>query len=1228
MSILVKDDFSGRLEENVKIFLEEAVVRQVLIQTRSKRLVVLLDVPYWPDLPLKEQVTQYLRQCYPAEVNLSVQMSCESLAATSDLLASKTLLLDYLADALPSLAPWLTECDFCEAGDLFTVSVHSDMVLKRLHKADAERSLTQWLEKIGKKNAQVRLLRSAVEEEPAKPLNIISTAPAQAAVEAKRPTAAPVRSAKSAKTSKAAHVLFGKTIKQVPVTIAEITEENNRVCCAGQLFDLEARELKSDRGLVTFSITDQTDSIECRLFCDKKETAGLLETLKSAGGICLNGRAQVDRYSQELVIMVNNINQKTLACRIDQAPEKRVELHLHTQMSNMDGVSSLKSLVGLAAQLGHSAIAITDHGVVQAFPQAYDLGKKLGIKIIYGMEAYIFDDSIPENQKPRIYHCILLAKNMTGLLNLYKLTTESHLRYFKRRPRIPKRLIEYAREGLIIGSACEAGELMQYLLAHPDDEAGLEALAAFYDYVEIQPLDNNAFMIRKDIVHERADLQKLNERLFALGRKLGKPVVATCDVHFANAEDAIFRTILMAGKGFSDAEQQAPLYYRNTDEMLAEFSYLGEADAYDVVVTAPNAIAAQIEEIKPVPSDLYAPEIDGAEAEIERLTYEKAHALYGEELPELVEARIQKELKAIIGNGFAVLYLIAHKLVKQSNEDGYLVGSRGSVGSSVVAYFTNITEVNALPPHYRCPQCHYSDFSNKTSAGTGIDLPRAVCPHCGTEMDKDGFDIPFEIFLGFKGDKVPDIDLNFSGEYQPSAHAFTETLFGKDNVFRAGTIATVAEKTAFGYVRKFYEERGEVHRSAEMNRLRNGCTGVKRTTGQHPGGLMVIPKGLDVHQFTPLQRPADDVKTEIVTTHFDYHSINDRLVKLDILGHDDPTVIKMLGDLTGLDARQVPLDDPTTMSLFSSTDALGVTADELGSPVATYGVPEFNTKFTRQMLEDIKPQSFAELLRISGFSHGTDVWLNNAQDLIRSGTASATETISTRDDIMLFLIEKGMDFSLSFKIMESVRKGRGLSDDHHAAMVESNIPEWFIASCEKIKYLFPKAHAVAYVMMAYRIAWFKINRPLAFYAAYFTVRGADEFDLATVLAGKTTVQKKIQNIYNCGRDASAKDKAAISVLEVALELLARGFRVLPVNIGTSDALKFTIVDDALLPPLVAIPGLGQIIATTIAEARSEKPFISVEDLKNRGKVGDAMVEEMQRLGILEGMPDSNQINLF
>lgn len=1039
-------------------------------------------------------------------------------------------------------------------------------------------------------------------------------------------------SRKSSASGGGAGVLKGKLIKAPVLSVREIEDEEKSVCLAGTIFGLDSRELKSGRSLIMFALTDHTDSIDCKVFADKDEADDLKKALKESNAIKVRGKVQYDSYSNELGMIVNDINQTTLACRVDNAPEKRVELHLHTQMSSMDGMNDVKDLVRLAAQLGHQAMAVTDHGVVQAFPDAFSAGEKYGVKIIYGTEAYIIDDDEPEiNLHGRkSYHCIILAKNMTGLKNLYRLVTESQLRYYHRRPRIPKRLINYAREGLVIGSACEAGELMRYLVANPNDPEGLEKLAEFYDYIEIQPIANNAFMVRNGIIADEEGLRNLNRALFELGKRMGKPVVATCDVHFANEDDAINRAIIMKSRGFKDAEEQAPLYYRTTEEMLEEFAYLGAEEAYNVVVRNPNAVIADFEKLEPVPTVLHAPKIEGAEEQIEQLTLEKAHRMYGDPLPELIQKRIDKELKSIIGNGYAVLYLIAHKLVKNSNDNGYVVGSRGSVGSSVVAYFTNITEVNALPAHYRCPNCQYSEFDESGTYGAGVDMPDKNCPVCGTPLEKDGFDIPFEIFLGFKGDKIPDIDLNFSGDYQSGAHAYTEELFGKDNVFRAGTLATVAEKTAYGYVRKFFDELHEKKREAEINRLKLGCTGVKRTTGQHPGGLVVVPKGIDVHDFTPLQRPADDVKTETVTTHFDYHKIDQGLVKLDILGHDDPTVIKMLGDLTGIDPTTVPLDDKATLSLFSSTDAIGVTPERLNSPVATYGIPEFNTSFTRQMLEDTHPTAFAELLRISGFSHGTDVWLNNAQDLIVNGIAPVSETISTRDDIMLYLIQHGMDESVSFKIMEGVRKGRGLKEDQEAAMHENKIPQWFIDSCKKIKYLFPKAHAVAYVMMAFRIAWFKINQPLAFYSSYFSVRGIDEFDIAVIQEGEDTVRRAIEELYAQGSGLSAKDKSKITVLEVALELYARGFKVLPVSLEESSATQFIIKDEekALLPPLIAIDGLGASQAEDIVRGRQEKPYSSLEDMKKRGKVGDSMIEKFKSLGIVEQLPELDQIVLF
>ena len=1026
------------------------------------------------------------------------------------------------------------------------------------------------------------------------------------------------------------NVLKGKLIKAPVLNINEINDEEKSACMSGTLFDLDSRMLKSGRTLITFSLTDYTDSMACKVFADKDDADTLFAALKSAPAIKVRGKVQYDTYSNEIGMICNDINLTTMACRLDKAPEKRVELHLHTQMSSMDGMNDVKDLVKLASELGHKAMAVTDHGVVQAFPDAYSAGQKYGVKIIYGVEAYIMDDDTPEVnlRTKKTYHCIVLAKNMVGLKNLYRLVTESQLRYYHRRPRIPKRLINYAREGLVVGSACEAGELMRYLIKYPDDHEGLKKLAEFYDYIEIQPIANNYFMIRNGTVKDEEGLRDLNRVLFNLAKEMGKPIVATCDVHFANAEDAICRAIIMKSRGFKDAEQQAPLYYRTTEEMLEEFSYLGEEAAYDAVVRNPNKIIEDFEELTPVPTVLHSPEIEGAEEQIEELTLGKAHRLYGDPLPELVQNRIDKELKSIIGNGFAVLYLIAHKLVKNSNDNGYVVGSRGSVGSSVVAYFTNITEVNALPAHYRCPNCQYSQFDESGKYGAGVDMPDAVCPKCGTKLEKDGFDIPFEIFLGFKGDKIPDSDLNFSGDYQSGAHAYTEELFGKDNVFRAGTLATVAEKTAYGYVRKYLDDIHEKRREAEINRLKMGCTGVKRTTGQHPGGLVVVPIGVDVHDFTPLQRPADDTKTETVTTHFDYHKIDQGLVKLDILGHDDPTVIKMLGDLTGIDPTTVPLDDQATLSLFSSTDALDVTPEELNSPVATYGIPEFNTSFVRKMLQDTMPKSFSDLLRISGFSHGTDVWLNNAQDIIVNKIAPVSQTISTRDDIMLFLIQHGMEESLSFKIMEGVRKGRGLKEDQEAAMHESKIPQWFIDSCKKIKYLFPKAHAVAYVMMAFRIAWFKINQPLAFYASYFSVRGIDDFDISIIQEGEDAVRQAITHLYDMGNDLTAKEKSKITVLEVALELYVRGFKVLPVSLEESSATEFIIKENCLLPPFIAIDGLGAAQAEDIVKGREGRAYRSLEDLKKRGKTGDTMIEKFKSLGIVSHLPDIDQITLF
>jgi len=1027
--------------------------------------------------------------------------------------------------------------------------------------------------------------------------------------------------------SKKSPIVLGKEIKGDPIPIKEIQEEENQVIVVGEIFDIETRKMKTGRTMVTFNITDHTDSISCKVFLEEEKES--LE-LKESEWVKVRGRVQYDRFSSELVLTVKDIMREALRVRQDTAEEKRVELHLHSRMSTMDGVSDIKALVERAGMWGHKAIAITDHGVVQAFPEAVDAGNQYGVKVILGVEGYLVDDTggnEPLSQR-KARHVILLVKNKTGLKNLYKLITLSHLQYFYRRPLMPKSVIAAHREGLIIGSACEAGELIQAILQQEPWEK-LKEIASFYDYLEIQPIANNEFMLRNGQVKSFEELRDVNRTVYRLGQELNKPVVATGDVHFLDPEDEVFRRILMAGKGFDDADNQAPLYFRTTDEMLEEFAYLGEEAAKEVVIRAPNRIAEQAENLKPFPDGLFAPSIPGAAERIESMCWEKARELYGENLPPIVKERLEKELKSIIGHGFSVLYLIAHLLVKKSNDDGYLVGSRGSVGSSLVATFTGITEVNPLPPHYRCPnpECLHSIWITDGSVGSGFDLPDKECPKCGAKMVKDGHDIPFETFLGFKGDKVPDIDLNSSGEYQARAHKYTEELFGKDYVFRAGTIATIAEKTAFGFVKNYLEERNLKVRSAEMTRLVRGCTGVKRTTGQHPGGLMVVPKECDVFDFTPLQRPADDPDSETITTHFDYHSISGRLVKLDILGHDDPTVIKMLEDLTGVDAKTIPLDDPLTLSLFTSPKALGVTEEDINSKTGTFGIPEFGTKFVRQMLEDTQPKTFSDLVRISGLSHGTDVWLGNAQDLVRSGTATISEIIACRDDIMTYLIYKGMDPGWAFRIMENVRKGKGLKPEDIEEMRRNNVPEWYINSCMKIRYMFPKAHAVAYVTMAFRIAWFKVYYPEAFYASFFTVR-ADEFDADLICQGVDACRAKIAEIEAKGNEATAKEKNLVTILEIAVEMFCRGIKLRRVDLWESDATRFLITPTGILPPFAGLQGVGEAAAKSLVTFRDEVGIKSIEDLKTGARLSKTVIDILEKHGCLKDLPAENQLSLF
>lgn len=1021
-------------------------------------------------------------------------------------------------------------------------------------------------------------------------------------------------------------IFLGKWIKEPARPVDSIVEEEKFVVLEGRVFGFDIKNLRNGKDLFTFKITDERNSITCKVIKEPDEIKSLHNSLKKVSALKVKGSIRYDTFSHELSMMAFDINLAKLKQRTDLSADKRVELHLHTNMSANDALSSVEDLIALAAAMGHEAIAITDHGVVQSFPEAHHAGKKHGVKIIYGVEGYIFDDDL-EKAKQKTYHCIILAKNMLGLKALYQLVTESNLNFFYRRPRIPKRLLQAVRENLVIGSACEAGEVIQTYLETGNDHEEMLKVAQFYDYLEVQPHRNNEFMLRKGIVSSEEELREINRAIYRLGQEMGKLVVATGDVHFANKEDQIYRAIMMAGKKYDDADQQPPLYYRNTSEMLAEFDYFDDEIAREIVITNPKKIIADFEECLPVPDGLHSPVIDGAEDEIKALTYHKAHELYGPELPDIVEKQITKELNSIIGNGFSVLYLIAHKLVKKSNDDGYYVGSRGSVGSSLVAHLTGITEVNSLPPHYRCPKCYWSKFYDDGTYDDGADMPDEHCPQCGTLLVKDGHDIPFEVFLGFKGDKVPDIDLNFSGVYQPRAHAYTEELFGKDNVFRAGTYQTFAEKTALGYVRGYLEERNLNKRSAEMERLALGFTGVRRTTGQHPGGQMVIPRGVDVHDFTPLTIPADDPEKGTVTTHFTYEQIHDRLVKLDILGHDNPTIIRMLEDLTPVKATEIPLDEQAVLSLFTSTKALGVTAEDIGSEVATYGIPEFGTKFVRQMLIDAQPKTFSDLVRISGFSHGTDVWVNNAQDLIANGTAKVSELIACRDDIMIYLIHHGLETGRAFKIMEGVRKGKGLNPDDETYMRENQVPEWYIGSCKKIKYLFPKAHAVAYVTMAFRIAYFKVYYPLAFYAASFSVR-TDDFDADIICKGLEEVRWQINNIKAMGNDATEKDKKFMIILELAQEMYVRGYEMTRISLERSKALEFDVIDGQLVPPFAALQGLGQAQAENIVEARNVAPFRSIEDLSNRAKVGKSMLETLQNHGVLAGLPESDQLKLF
>lgn len=1234
-------------------------------------------------------------------------------------------------------------------------------------------------------------------------------------------------------------LIYGRNanIKSNIVNVTDISPEDDIAAISGEILNgtIEEKELKSGKFLISFNVYDGTSTIACKIFVKPEEKKKVVGRLKSAKGVKLEGKSGISNFTHEMEILANVVIETDgikKAVRQDLADVKRVELHMHTQMSQMDAMTSATDLIKRAMKWGWKSIAITDHGVVQAFPEAHKL---LGLdnpdmKIIYGVEAYLVPDGSPvvvndkgqdidttycvldlettgfspktekiteigimkvkngevieefcefvnpekpipervvevthitddmvkdaptidvmfpkvlefikgsvlvahnaafdmgflkyvakelgyefdftyvdtlplarklfpdikkhklgkiaehlkikvevahralddvdttvkvlrvmmdmlkargatkvgdiaskcedekakaeEYKKVRPYHAIILAKNYVGLKNLYKLVSLSHLKYFYKKPRILKSLFKQYSEGLILGSACEAGELYQAIELGKSDEE-IEEIANSYDYLEIQPIGNNQFLVRDGKVPDEEALKDINRKIVALGEKLNKLVVATCDVHFMDPQDEVYRRILEAGQGYKDADNQAPLYLRTTNEMLDEFKYLGEEKAYEVVVTNTNKVADMCEQISPISQEKCPPHIPGCEETIKEIAYDKAHELYGENLPEEVQTRLDKELDSIIKNGFSVMYIIAQKLVWKSNEDGYIVGSRGSVGSSFVANMTGITEVNSLPPHYRCPKCKYVDFKDY-GFQNGFDLPDKPCPNCGHRLDKDGMDIPFETFLGFNGDKEPDIDLNFSGEYQAKAHKYTEVIFGKGTTFKAGTVGTIAEKTAFGYVRKYFEERHIPVSQAEIARLSVGCTGIKRTTGQHPGGIIVVPKGREIYEFTPVQHPADDPNSDIITTHFDYHSIDQNLLKLDILGHDDPTVIRMLQDITGINPTKVPLDDKATMSLFSSTEALGVTKEQIKSEVGSYGVPEFGTKFVRGMLVDTKPTTFDELIRISGLSHGTDVWLNNAQSLIAEGTVTLNEAICCRDDIMIYLIKKGLPPNPAFKIMETVRKGKALKDpkkweEYKELMISHDVPEWYIKSCEKIKYMFPKAHAAAYVTNAFRIAWFKVHIPKAYYAAFFSIRAADNFDASCMIYGKEPVKNKMKEIDMQGNAAAKKDQDMYPVLELVLEMYERGLKFLPIDLYKSHWKNFIVEDDGIRPPFSSIPGMGPIAAEAIFEAAKQGEFMSIDEVRLRAKVGVSTIDQLREFKVLEGMQESNQISFF
>lgn len=1051
-----------------------------------------------------------------------------------------------------------------------------------------------------------------------------------------------------------------------------ITGDDTEIACWGEVFGLETRDIKTKRGtdmtIVNFSFSDHTNSLNASLFIDTHRMGGDIAPLKDGAFILVNGSYEFDNYKKDFVVKPRAMALLQKYTEKDEHEgEKRVELHCHTNMSAKDAVSSADAIVRQAYEWGHKAIAITDHGVVQAYPAAAGAVKAIrksggDFKVIYGVESYFVDDvnndvkdlNAKQTAKFR-YHQIILVKNLTGLKNLYKLVSEAHLHDFRGKPLTMRSKLDKLREGLILGSACEQGELYRAIIDEkPEDE--LLRIADYYDYLEIQPLGNNAFMVRESSYPDKKDkktgavipnrfkkvtdfevIKNFNRKVVELADKLGKPVVATGDVHFLKKSDDIIRKILMAGQGFDDFDNQAPLYLKTTDEMLADFDYFGER-AREFVIDNPNKIADMVDgDVIPVPDGNYPPVIEGSDELLHDICWDTAHRTYGENLPEVVEKRLEKELNSIINNGFSIMYISAQKLVAYSEENGYLVGSRGSVGSSFAATMAGISEVNPLPPHYVCPECRYSEFFLHGEVGSGFDLPEKKCPKCGAQLNRNGHDIPFETFLGFKGDKVPDIDLNFSDEFQNSVQKYTETLFGSENVFKAGTISTVAEKTAYGFAKAYAEKKGITLSNAELNRLASLVekAQIKQTTGQHPAGMIIVPKTNTIYDFCPIQHPADDVNSDIITTHFDFHSIHDTILKLDELGHVVPTTYKYLEEYTGIPVNDVSMSDPDVYSLFTSTKALGVEPDEIDSRTGTYCLPEFGTKFVREMLIDCQPKNFSDLLQISGLSHGTDVWLGNAKDLIDSGICTISEVIGTRDNIMVYLIHKGLEEGRAFKITETVRKGlvaKGkVSAEDWSAMEDDmrshGVPEWYIESCHKIKYMFPKAHAAAYVISALRLAWYKVHRPLEFYCAYFTARPED-VDVPTIMQGKQAVRQYLQNIKAKGKEASKKELDVYNNMLIFNEMMSRGIEVLPIDIKHSHAMKYLPENGKMRLPFGALSGVGEKAAYSIYEAAQKGDFVSREDFQIEAGVSKTIIQNLADLGAMNELPDTNQISMF